>query len=80
LVKISVRHNDHVVLGAAERLATFSIHGGRLVNMASHGRGTDKAYGGNIRMRKEGIDCCFIALNDIKDAIRQAGIFEPLGE
>ncbi len=66
-----------MILGAAERLNTFAVSGGRVMDVArNRGRAheTDRAH---QRMLKERINRHLVTLNDIEDAIGQTGLFQP---
>ncbi|SKV76636.1 Uncharacterised protein [Mycobacteroides abscessus subsp. abscessus] len=50
LVDIRVRHDDHVVLGAAKALGAFAVGGGGLVDVLRDRGGADEPDGGDARI------------------------------
>src|SRR5690554_1924098 len=75
---IGVRHDDHVVLGAAQRLYALAEMGAALVYVLSNRRGTHKADGGHIFMFEQGIDHDLVALHHVEHAVGQSGLLEQL--
>ena len=73
LVEIGIRHDDHVVLGAAEALGALAIHGSRAVDITGNRGRADEGYGGNVGMRQDRIDRTLVAVDDVQDTGRQTG-------
>ena len=73
LIHIGIRHDDHVVLGTAQRLNTLAVGtAARIDIFADRGR-ADKADRRHIKVIEKRIDSFLIAMNNIETAIWQAG-------
>jgi hypothetical protein len=79
-VEIGIGHHDHVVLGAAQRLAALSGVGCGLVDVAGDRRRADEAHRGDVRLVQDRVHRLLVAVDHVEHAIGQAGIFEQLGE
>ena len=79
LVEIGIGHDDHVVLGAAQRLAALAGAGGGLIDVAGDRRRADEADGRDIGRVQDGVDRFLVAMDDVEHAGRQAGLLQPLG-
>ena len=80
LVEIGVRHDDHVVLRAAERLDALAGGGAGAVDVLGDGRGADEADGLDGGVGEDGVDGGLVAVDDVEDAVGKAGLLEHLGD
>ena len=80
LIEIGVGHDDHVVLRAAEGLHALAVLGAVAVDVLGDGRGADEADGLDGGVGEDGVDGDFVAVDDVEDAVGQAGFLEHLGE
>ncbi len=69
-----------MVLGAAEGLDALAVLGAFAVNVVGDGRGADEADGLDGGVREDGVDRGLVAVDDVEDALGQAGFLEHLGE
>ena len=76
LLEVGVGHDDHVVLGAAERLHAFAVPRSFGIDVLGDGRRADEADGRDVGMAEQGVDGLLVALNDVEHALRQSGFFE----
>jgi hypothetical protein len=72
-VEIGVRQDDHVVLGAAERLYPLAVSARLLVHVLGDRRGAYEADGGDVGGVEKRIDGGLVALQDVEDAVGQTG-------
>jgi len=77
-VDIRVGQHDQVVLGAAERLHTLSVRGGRLVHVPGDGRGPHEADGLHIGVLEQPVHGHMVAVHHVQHARREAGLVEEL--
>ncbi len=61
-------------------LATLAVPRGRFVNVLGNRRRADKAYCHDIRISQNSVDCLFISMNNVKDAVGQSSFFQPRGK
>ena len=80
LVEIRIRHDDHVVLGAAEALHALSLGAAGGVDVLGHGRGADEADRPDARVGQQRLDRVAAAIDHIEHAGRQPGLDQQLGE
>ena len=74
---ISASGNDqHVVLGAAQRLNALAIAGGGFIDVLGHRRGAHETDGFHIGMLQQAVDGNAIALQHRKDAIGHARLLD----
>jgi hypothetical protein len=69
---VRIRHDDHVILGAAKRLNALSVASGRLIYMLRYRRGTDEAHRRDVLMRDQRIDGFAVTIQDVEDTRRKA--------
>jgi hypothetical protein len=79
LVEVGVGHHDHVVLRAAERLHALAVARAGLVDVLRDRRRADEAQRLHVGVAEQRIDRDLVALHDIEDAVRQAGLLQQLG-
>jgi hypothetical protein len=75
-VHVGVRHDDHVVLGAAECLHAFARRGPPPIDVLSDRGRADEAHGLDVRMVENRIDGLLVAVDDIQHAGREAGLLK----
>ena len=80
LIEVGVGHNNHVVLGAAERLHALAVRGAVGVDVLGDGRGADEADGSDARMFEDVVDGLLVAVDDVEDAVGQAGLLQQFGD
>ena len=80
LVEVGVGHDDHVVLRAAEGLDALAVRGALAVDVLGDGRGADEADGVDAGVVEDGVDGFLVAVDDVEDAVGEAGFFEHFGE
>ena len=78
LVHVGVRHDDHVILGAAQGLHAFARRGTPPIDVLSDGRRADEAHGLDVGMVEYSVDGFFVAVNDVEHAGREAGLLEQI--
>ena len=78
-VEIGVGQDDHVVLRSAKGLDTLSVRRGGLIDVLGDRGGADKGNSLNVRVGEEGVDGHLVAVQDVEDAVRQAGFFPEFG-
>ena len=74
LVHVGIRHDDGVVLGAAKALRALAGGGGALIDILRDRRGADEADGADIGIVEDGVDSFLVAVDDVENARRQAGL------
>ena len=79
-VDVGVGQHDHVVLRTAERLHALAVPGPGLVDVAGDRRGADERDGLDVGVLEHAIDRHLVALDDVEDAVGNAGLVEQLGE
>src|SRR5450830_71328 len=67
---ICVRHDDHVILGAAQCLYAFALGAAACINVFGKRRRADEADGFDFRMIKQCIDSDLVALDHAEHAVR----------
>ena len=72
--------DDHVVLGAAERLHALAVLRARLVDVAGDRRGADEADRGDVGVLEQPVDRHLVAVDDLEDAVGDAGLLQQLGD
>ena len=72
LVDVGVGHDDHVVLGAAQRLAALAGARRGLVDVAGDRRRADEADRGDVGMVEERVDRFLVAVDDVEHAVGKA--------
>src|SRR5215469_8001274 len=78
LVQVGVRHDDQVILCAAECLhALAQLRAARVEASGDRGR-ADEAQGPDLRVLEQRIDGDSVALHDVENAVRQPGLLEEL--
>ena len=80
LVEIGVGHDDHVVLRAAEGLHALAVLCAGGVDVLGDGGRADEGDGLDGGVREDGVDGGLVAVDDVEDAVGQAGFLEHLGE
>ncbi|CQA10038.1 Uncharacterised protein [Mycobacteroides abscessus] len=70
LVDIGVRHDDHVVLGAAKALGAFTIGGGGLVDVLRNGGRSDESDRGDTRIVQQCVHGGLVPVDNVEDAGR----------
>ncbi len=80
LVEVGVGHDDHVVLCAAEGLDALAVFGAGGVDVLGDGRGADEGDGLDGGVREDGVDGGLVAVDDVEDAVGEAGFLEHFGE
>ena len=78
LVEVGVVHHDQVVLRPAERLDALAGARRRRVHVARDAGGADEAHRVDERVREQRLDGLAIAVDEVHDATRQAGLHEQL--
>ncbi len=80
LVEVGVRHDDQVVLRAAQRLdALAGVRGGPVDVLGDRG-GADEAHRRDVGMGEDGVHRLGVAVDDVQHALGQAGLGQQLGE
>ena len=80
LIEIGIGHDDHVVFCAAERLHALAVLCAFAVDVLGDGGRADEADGLDGGVREDGVDGGLVAVDDVEDAVGQAGFLEHLGE
>jgi hypothetical protein len=78
LVHVGVGHHDHVVLGAAERLHALAVVRAGPVDVLGDRRRADEADRLDVGMVQDRVDDLLVAVHDVEDAVRKAGLAEQL--
>ena len=78
LVHIGVGHDDHVVLGAAQRLHPFPVLGAGAVDVFGDRGGADEGHRLDVRVGEDGVDDFLVAVDDVEHTFREAGLAEQL--
>ena len=78
-VDVGVGEHDHVVLRAAERLHALAVLRAGLVDVARDRRRADEADRGDLGMLEHRVDRDLVAVHDVEDAVREAGLLQQLG-
>ena len=76
LIHVCIGHDDHVVLGAAERLDAFARLRAPLIHVFRDRRGTDKAHGLYRAIVQDGIDRFLVTLDHVQHAVGQSGLMQ----
>ncbi len=79
-VEVRVRHDHHVVLGAAEALGPLAVGGGGRVDVLGDRCGAHKADGLDALVLKQRIHGFLVAVDHVEDAVRHAGLGVELGQ
>src|SRR5690606_19076544 len=74
LVHVRVRHDDHVVLGATERLYPFAVRGAVGIDVFAYGGRANKPDGLDVGVLDDGVHGFLVAVHHVQDARRQAGL------
>ena len=77
-VDVGVREDDHVVLRPAERLYALAVLRPALVDVARDRRRADEADRRDVRVLEDRVDRDLVSLDDVEDAVREAGLLEDL--
>lgn len=80
LVEIGIRHDDHMVLGAAEALGALAVHRRSAIDVAGDRGRADEGDGGDIRMRQDSVDRALVAIDNVEDTRRQPGLDHQFGK
>ena len=75
LLHVGVRHDRHVILGAAQRLHALPVRAGRRIDVLGDGRRTDKAHRTDPVIPQKDVDRLLAAVDDVEDAVRQTCFF-----
>ena len=75
-LRIRVRHHDHVVFCAAERLHAFAVRGRGRIDVLGNRRRADETDRGNVGVSEQGLDGLTIPVHDVEHAGRQARVRE----
>ena len=78
-VDVGVGEDDHVVLRPAERLHALAVLRPGLVDVARDRRRADEADRSDVRVLEDRVDSDLVAVDDVEDAVGQAGLLEQLG-
>ena len=76
---VGVRQNDHVVLGAAERLHPLPVLRARLVDVPRDRRRADEAQRRHVGMLEQRVDRHLVAVHDVEDAVGDPRLLQQLG-
>ncbi len=68
-----------MVLGAAEALGALAVGGGAAVNILRDRRRADETDGLDVGIVEDGVDHFLVAVDDVQNALRQAGLDEQFG-
>ena len=79
LVHVGVGHDDHVVLGAAEALRALAVRRRPRIDVLRDRRGADEADRLDVGIVEDRVDHFLVAVDDVEDAGRQAGLDEQFG-
>nr|WP_254801958.1 hypothetical protein [Kitasatospora sp. SUK 42] len=79
-VEVGVRQDQHVVLGAAQGLHALAVAGAGLVDVAGDRGGADEADGLDVRVLQQAVHGHLVAVHDVEDAVRQAGLLPQSGQ
>ncbi len=77
---VRIRHDHHVVLGAAEGLHALARRGAVQVDAPGDRRGADETDRRDVRMFQQRIDRRLVAVDDVEDAVRQARLVQQFRE
>ena len=69
-----------MVLRAAERLDPLAVGRAGLVDVAGHGRAADERHRVDVGVRQQGVHRLAVALDDVEDAVGEAGLLDQLGQ
>ncbi len=64
LIHVGVGHDDHVVLGAAQRLAALAVEGGGLIDVAGDRGRADEADGRDVGVAQDRVHRRLVAVDD----------------
>jgi hypothetical protein len=78
LIEVRVRHHDHVVLGATERLHALAAPGAFLIDMPGHCGRADEADSLDVRVLEDRAHDGGVAVDHIEQSVGQAGTLEQL--
>ena len=79
-VEVGVGQDDHVVLGAAERLHALAVRGAGLVHVASDRRGAHEADRADVGVLEDAVHRDLVAVHDVEHAVGEPGLVEDLGD
>ena len=80
LVEIGVGHDDHVVLGTAQRLHPLIVRRARAVDVFADGGRADEADRADAGVGEDGVDRLLVAVYHVDHAGRRARLLHQLGE
>ena len=69
-VEISIRKDDHVVLGTAESLDALTVRGTRLVYVLGNWRRTNERDALDVWVRQQRINSDLVTMNNVENAVR----------
>src|SRR5690606_29495804 len=78
-VDVGVRHDDQVILGAAQSLDALATDSAHFINTVGNRGGTHKGHGLHVLVVDQGLNCVFVTLHHVEYAIGQTGFFQQLG-
>jgi hypothetical protein len=78
--EVGVGHDDHVVLGAAQRLHALIVGSARVIDVLGDRGGADEADRRDVRMGEDGVDRLLVAVDDVEHAVGQAGLLHEVGD
>jgi hypothetical protein len=76
----AVRHDDGVVLGAADRLHALAGPRAALVHVLGDRRRPDERHRGDVRVVEQRVDRHLVPVDDVEHAVRQPGLVVELGD
>ena len=79
-VDVRVGQDDHVILGAAERLAPLVVSRRRLVDVLRDRRRADERDRDDVGMLEHGVDRDLVAVHDVEDTVWNARFLQELGD
>ena len=79
-LRIRIRHDDHVILGSAERLHTLAVARSGFIDMLSDRSRTNEAHRGDTRVGEQRVDGLTVAVDHVEYACGQARFAQQLGE
>ena len=80
VVEVGVGQDDRVVLRPAQGLDALAVRGGGLVDVLGDRGGADEGDAVHVRVGQEAVDGFLVAVQDLEDAVGQAGLLPQLGQ
>ena len=80
LIEVRVGHHDEMILRTTQRLYAFAVRRSLQVNVACNRRRAHEADSAYIRVMQQRVHRFLVALHDVEDAVREAGLLQQSGQ